>query len=631
VVLASSRIFQKSRPQVPNSYSPSSSSTPVTMSNGTIPSVASEAMPGAGSSVSYPPGPRYSPKQPQSWKGKAVVPITLNDENSRPTKRQRTGVSIPASVRSRTPGSRYPPDDYEGPSIHPANAEDVVSPPISARNVNATPPPVMPLDAPSYRLRKYIPRNLVSNAKAFAVQRSNNPESFQWVSQQRSDKLPPHLSTNSISQMASIELSNIPPWRSRATKQKLDPSLDDPGEKLTDPAPTTRFNTELPSSRTFIANPALPPAADVPPSYQPPCMEAAAVSQRPSSAENIVSTMTVNLPNPPVTLPHIQPHKTLQYLPRNTISNSNALADQRSGNLESSSQKTQQPSDQSSPHISTNPISRTVNKELPIIPPWRARATKRERELSTKIPSTPTIVVNSVLPLPARATPSYQPLREPIADAEVSKRPQSFSNIVLIDTNGPAPFVSTTDVSSSHGSNTTSASSCPGPALNTVMSTYDVSQRPRQKSIESSSTISSADVLRTSSAPAPHVKEESPPPFLLPKKSPAPSPAARIKSESAGASLTEDHCVSAEFKDPIVIKQEPDLLGTIIPRRKLVTQSCSFYPIPQDCLKSVPNYKNNRIQYFRKECKRLRGFGLTKQKVVFRSVNLPVRCFCLCS
>ncbi|KAF9451169.1 hypothetical protein P691DRAFT_773365 [Macrolepiota fuliginosa MF-IS2] len=76
---------------------------------------------------------------------------------------------------------------------------------------------------------------------------------------------------------------------------------------------------------------------------------------------------------------------------------------------------------------------------------------------------------------------------------------------------------------------------------------------------------------------------------------------------------------------PKPIKQEPpDPAEVIIPQRRLVTESCSFYPIPDNCRKSVPGYKDNRIGFFRKECKRLQSFGLTKQKVIFRDDGLAI-------
>ncbi|KAJ3565029.1 hypothetical protein NP233_g7902 [Leucocoprinus birnbaumii] len=76
---------------------------------------------------------------------------------------------------------------------------------------------------------------------------------------------------------------------------------------------------------------------------------------------------------------------------------------------------------------------------------------------------------------------------------------------------------------------------------------------------------------------------------------------------------------------PVEIKREkPEVLDSTLPQRKLVTQSCSFYPIPNNCRKSVPGYKENRVAFFRKEYRKLQKLGLRKEEVVFRDDGLAI-------
>ncbi len=98
----------------------------------------------------------------------------------------------------------------------------------------------------------------------------------------------------------------------------------------------------------------------------------------------------------------------------------------------------------------------------------------------------------------------------------------------------------------------------------------------------------------------------------------------RVKAEDSEAFLLGSEAPETKTRDtPVVarIKEElPDPSEVIIPERKLVTESCSFYPIPNDCRKFAPGYKENRVAFFQNEYKRLQSFGLRKRKVVFRCV-----------
>jgi hypothetical protein len=59
------------------------------------------------------------------------------------------------------------------------------------------------------------------------------------------------------------------------------------------------------------------------------------------------------------------------------------------------------------------------------------------------------------------------------------------------------------------------------------------------------------------------------------------------------------------------------------PPRRLVTESCSFYPLPEDCRKSNPEHKKNRQAFFAREYNVLKCLGLKRTKVIFRFVCSP--------
>ena len=57
------------------------------------------------------------------------------------------------------------------------------------------------------------------------------------------------------------------------------------------------------------------------------------------------------------------------------------------------------------------------------------------------------------------------------------------------------------------------------------------------------------------------------------------------------------------------------------PPRRLVRESCSFYPLPNDCKKTNPEYKKNRQAFFAREYNILKCLGLKRTKVIFRFVH----------
>ena len=59
------------------------------------------------------------------------------------------------------------------------------------------------------------------------------------------------------------------------------------------------------------------------------------------------------------------------------------------------------------------------------------------------------------------------------------------------------------------------------------------------------------------------------------------------------------------------------------PPRRLVTESCSFFPLPEDCRKSSLQYRKNRQAFFTREYNVLKCLGLRRTKVIFRFACSP--------
>lgn len=59
---------------------------------------------------------------------------------------------------------------------------------------------------------------------------------------------------------------------------------------------------------------------------------------------------------------------------------------------------------------------------------------------------------------------------------------------------------------------------------------------------------------------------------------------------------------------------------SIKPQRKLVTESCEFYPLPDSCKKSNPDCRENRKKFFQQKNSHLIRMGLKKTKVFYRYV-----------
>ncbi|KXN83961.1 hypothetical protein AN958_00605 [Leucoagaricus sp. SymC.cos] len=133
--------------------------------------------------------------------------------------------------------------------------------------------------------------------------------------------------------------------------------------------------------------------------------------------------------------------------------------------------------------------------------------------------------------------------------------------------------------------------------------------------------------------PVIEVKREEAATALSPGPSkPAPSPAYPSSSPTPTKVKFEPLETTHDFTLPsgpekiektssVFIKQEIlDPSEGIVPLQKLVTESCSFYPIPDNCRNSAPGYQDNRIEFFRAKYKELQSLGLKKQRVIFRCV-----------
>ncbi|KIM34713.1 hypothetical protein M413DRAFT_33076 [Hebeloma cylindrosporum] len=72
------------------------------------------------------------------------------------------------------------------------------------------------------------------------------------------------------------------------------------------------------------------------------------------------------------------------------------------------------------------------------------------------------------------------------------------------------------------------------------------------------------------------------------------------------------------------IKAEPRSPTPPLPQPKLVTESCEFYPLPESCQKSNPDYRENRKRFFQEKNSHLISLGLKKTKVFYRDDGLVI-------
>ena len=74
--------------------------------------------------------------------------------------------------------------------------------------------------------------------------------------------------------------------------------------------------------------------------------------------------------------------------------------------------------------------------------------------------------------------------------------------------------------------------------------------------------------------------------------------------------------------EPVIIQAEPRSLSP--PQRKLVTESCSFYPLPESCKPANPDYQKNRKKFFQEKNRCLINMGLKKMKTFVRGNDLVI-------
>lgn len=121
--------------------------------------------------------------------------------------------------------------------------------------------------------------------------------------------------------------------------------------------------------------------------------------------------------------------------------------------------------------------------------------------------------------------------------------------------------------------------------------------------------------------------EEVPPPKPkppLPKRSTRSGSAASQSSSVPSMQPPKSRLLEKEVSPQV--KHEPSSLSPPppLPSRRLITESCTLFPLPDNCRKSHPNYHQNRKNLFNEKISWLAGFGLKKKKVFFRDDGMVV-------
>jgi len=222
------------------------------------------------------------------------------------------------------------------------------------------------------------------------------------------------------------------------------------------------------------------------------------------------------------------------------------------------------------------------------------------------------------LPSPAEPPTSFH---APVKDKEMKADEISSLNSIISPNIKPT---SSSDVTMNDDKNTDDASSVAlkQPTLGVPNADRSLSHECSQDSLLYSSRIPTAGIKSEETACVLPLSFEAPPHCSQPKVS-----IAHVKDEPAEISLSdifqnEDLSPSSDRKGADVqVKQEVIEIPECIPyQRKLVTELCSFYPIPDNCRKFFPRYRENRFAFFKKEYRKLQNLGLRKQRVVFRCV-----------
>ena len=121
--------------------------------------------------------------------------------------------------------------------------------------------------------------------------------------------------------------------------------------------------------------------------------------------------------------------------------------------------------------------------------------------------------------------------------------------------------------------------------------------------------------------------EEVPPPKpkpQLPKRSTRSGSAAFSPTPFSSMQPPKSHPLEKELSPQV--KPEPSSLSPPPPppSRRLITESCTLFPLPDNCRKSHPNFHQNRKDLFHQKISWLAGFGLKKTKVFFRDDGMVV-------
>ncbi|KAF8883325.1 hypothetical protein CPB84DRAFT_1850971 [Gymnopilus junonius] len=160
-----------------------------------------------------------------------------------------------------------------------------------------------------------------------------------------------------------------------------------------------------------------------------------------------------------------------------------------------------------------------------------------------------------------------------------------------------------------------------------------------------------------SSVPSPSLAEppaasRNPPPPLV-KADPAqisvPSAVPILVKKEGVQPIKLEVSTSIPLEVPIMVKKEEAQFNTLLPpstfsqkhssqppvkqerlspppppERKLITESCNFYPFPERCKKSNPNFRESRRAFFLEKNKELARLGLQKTKVFSRDDGLVI-------
>lgn len=236
---------------------------------------------------------------------------------------------------------------------------------------------------------------------------------------------------------------------------------------------------------------------------------------------------------------------------------------------------------------------------------------------------TPSRPVHLSTELPSPAEPPTS-LYAPVKDKEMKADEISSFNSIISPNIKPT---SLSDVTMNDSKDTEDASSVAlnQPTLgvpNADSSDRSSSHECSQDSLLYSSHLPAAGIKSEETACVLPLSFETPPHCSQPKFS-----IAHVKDEPAEISLSDisqngESSLSSDSKGADVqVKQEVIENPECIPyQRKLVTELCSFYPIPDNCRKPFPRYRENRFAFFKKEYRKLQNLGLRKQRVVFRCV-----------